>query len=115
MCEQCMNNTSGQHCESCALGFYGQADNGGSCAGKSTSLVSSCCYLFVCLCLSVCVECDCNGYDPECDQMTGACDCQALGVTGVRCTNCSTSGDYANGDANNFCYGESCDAHMTVM
>ena len=56
--------------------------------------------------------CECNGYDLECDIETGACTCQALGVTGDNCTACTTSGDYVNGDADNFCFGESCDYHM---
>lgn len=79
VCDQCRDNTAGKNCQSCTLGYYGLAENGGSCA-----------------------ECDCNGYDSECDVLTGACQCQALGVTGERCTNCS--GDYASGYADNFCF-----------
>lgn len=50
--------------------------------------------------------CDCNGYDLACDVVSGACVCQSLGVAGEKCTDCS--GEYSNGDADNFCYGEPC-------
>ena len=113
VCELCMNATTGDNCQSCSIGFFGDAHNGGSCAGLYHSMSFVCLmscdqYLMSCAqCLMSCgcIVCDCNGYDLECDVVSGSCQCQSLGVSGENCTVCV--GDYNHGDADNFCYGES--------
>ena len=75
-----MNNTAGEMCETCEPGYWGNAQNGGSCA-----------------------ECDCNGYNPVCDDLRGDCVCLAFFVEGDHCDRCQS---LHLGDADNFCYGE---------
>lgn len=83
VCEDCQNNTSGEFCGECADGYFGRAENGGTCT-----------------------ECDCNGYASECNKSTGLCTCYDVGVEpGGHCTECAANTSY-HGDADNFCYYE---------
>ena len=54
-------------------------------------------------CTVTTTECDCNGYDAECNSKTGVCQCYDVGVTGQHCTVCDTNNSYV-GDADNICY-----------
>ncbi len=38
VCEQCMDNTEGENCQSCSLGYFGDPRNGQSCAGALCEL-----------------------------------------------------------------------------
>lgn len=62
-------------------------------------------YVHVLLCIYP-AECDCNGYDSECDNKTGVCTCYDVGVLGPNCSVCNTNSSY-EGDADNFCFCES--------
>ena len=57
----------------------------------------------ICDFLSIHIECDCNGYNPTCDNTNGTCTCLDIGVSGDRCTTCDTLSLY-DGDAENFCH-----------
>ncbi|CAI5455845.1 unnamed protein product [Caenorhabditis angaria] len=75
-CETCQNHTTGQHCEKCAPGFYGDSRNGGTC-----------------------LPCDCNGQADMCDPASGLCYCRTKGVTGHHCEKCESkyNGNPRNG------------------
>ncbi|CAJ0947291.1 unnamed protein product, partial [Mesorhabditis belari] len=64
-CGECANNTSGDHCQSCSRGFFGDARNGGTCQ-----------------------LCECNGQADDCDNQSGACYCTTKGVVGEHCDRC---------------------------
>lgn len=75
-CISCNENVIGKHCDQCAVGFYGDPSNNGSCSKK----------------------CNCNGHLHSCD-MKGQCTCNAQGVTGNNCERCELGylGDPRNG------------------
>lgn len=39
-CTSCAHNTTGEHCQYCADGFFGDARNGGKCEGDFLSYCS---------------------------------------------------------------------------
>lgn len=80
ICEECQSNTTGEHCQECSDGFFGIPLNGNTCS-----------------------LCDCNGYNPICNNRNGTCDCLDIGVTGNGCDTCNANNLYI-GDANNFCF-----------
>ena len=62
VCAQpCGNNTMGDFCQTCATGFFGSAENGGSCA-----------------------ECECGQQANLCDSRKGSCFCHTKGVVGSK-------------------------------
>lgn len=68
VCAQpCWNNTQGEFCDSCADGFYGQAQNGG-----------------------VCAPCQCGQQASLCDPRKGGCFCNTKGVIGHKCDQCDS-------------------------
>ncbi|CAB3400218.1 unnamed protein product [Caenorhabditis bovis] len=75
-CQECKHNTTGQHCEKCAPGYFGDSRNGG-----------------------ICSPCECNGQSDMCDPATGYCYCRTKGVTGHHCERCESkySGTPKNG------------------
>ncbi|XP_021361114.1 attractin-like isoform X3 [Mizuhopecten yessoensis] len=70
-CESCQGTTTGEHCESCLDGFYGDPTNGGKCS-----------------------VCECNGQANTCDNKTGVCFCRTRGVVGDRCEKCDVPHKY---------------------
>lgn len=48
-------------------------------------------------------ECNCNGYDADCNRMNGVCTCFDVGVVGPHCNVCNVNNSYV-GDADNFCF-----------
>ena len=55
------------------------------------------------------IECDCNGYNSECNHSTGVCECLSFGVTGNHCEQCDAVSD---GNADNFCF---CELHEPTL
>ncbi|KAL4655456.1 laminin subunit alpha-5 isoform X1 [Arapaima gigas] len=65
VCQGCMHNTAGPHCEVCAPGFYGDA-----------------------ITTKNCTRCNCSPCGTaSCDPQTGQCHCKP-GVTGAHCDRC---------------------------
>uniref|UniRef100_A0A914RTY7 Laminin EGF-like domain-containing protein n=1 Tax=Parascaris equorum TaxID=6256 RepID=A0A914RTY7_PAREQ len=81
-CTQCAHNTTGDHCQYCAEGFYGDPRNGGHCE-----------------------ECHCNGQATTCQRETGDCFCTTKGVTGKNCSKCEQK-YYGDPENNQPCYYE---------
>uniref|UniRef100_A0AC35U8Y0 CUB domain-containing protein n=1 Tax=Rhabditophanes sp. KR3021 TaxID=114890 RepID=A0AC35U8Y0_9BILA len=79
-CGECSNQTTGDHCEKCSPGFFGDARNGGSCQ-----------------------RCECNGQAEKCNHKTGSCFCTTKGVTGDRCDRCEPK-YYGDPKNNKLCY-----------
>lgn len=62
VCAQpCANNTMGEFCETCAQGYFGHAENGGSCS-----------------------VCECGLQANLCDSRKGSCYCHTKGVVGTK-------------------------------
>ena len=78
VCDSCQDYTTGQVCELCAPGSWGDAINGSACA-----------------------PCDCNGHG-DCDPINGTCTC-ADHTTGNRCELCA-DGLMGNATASGTCY-----------
>lgn len=57
--------TTGEHCEKCTEGYFGDARNGGECHA-----------------------CQCNGQATSCDPETGYCYCAIKGTSGKHCSSC---------------------------
>ncbi|XP_069140084.1 attractin-like protein 1 isoform X2 [Argopecten irradians] len=70
-CESCQGMTTGEHCESCVDGYYGDPTNGGKCS-----------------------VCECNGQANTCDNKTGVCFCRTRGVVGDKCEKCDVPHKY---------------------
>jgi len=82
VCQQpCSDNTQGDHCERCSVGFFGHPVNGGTCK-----------------------KCECNGQGTECDHRSGNCFCTTKGVTGDHCEKCDTQNHYFGNPMNESCY-----------
>eukprot|EP01135_Chromosphaera_perkinsii_P005280 Nk52_evm6s331 gene=Nk52_evmTU6s331 len=78
-CLSCADNTQGFTCDSCATGYYGSPQNGGSCTVCATEF---------------------NGHSCSfCDSITGGCTGCADNTTGASCEKCKTNywGDASNG------------------
>eukprot|EP00124_Ichthyophonus_hoferi_P003585 Ihof_evm1s318 gene=Ihof_evmTU1s318 len=128
-CESCTNITSGENCEHCASGYYGDATNGGTCRLCPATLNGQSClqcneYSGVCVkcdhhasgdrcdqcepgyygnpingtCQAahhallpqlIQSECQCNKQTTECDNSTGVCTGCPLGIIGDHCEKCS--------------------------
>ncbi|XP_031550014.1 attractin-like protein 1 [Actinia tenebrosa] len=81
-CKQCLDNTNGSHCQTCAPGYFGDPTNGGKCQA-----------------------CKCNGHGSVCNHETGVCDCRTKGVAGDNCQLCSRQkGFYGNASNGGHCY-----------
>ena len=74
-CISCGNNTTGENCQTCAEGYYGNPLNGGNCS-----------------------LCQCGHKAVTCNPSTGACFCSTKGEIGFTCEQCDTGGKYF-GDA----------------
>uniref|UniRef100_A0A914Z1N9 Laminin EGF-like domain-containing protein n=1 Tax=Panagrolaimus superbus TaxID=310955 RepID=A0A914Z1N9_9BILA len=66
-CNRCQDDTSGEHCERCADGYFGDPRNGGNCT-----------------------KCQCHDQAQSCDNEKGYCFCTTKGVIGDHCDTCDT-------------------------
>jgi len=81
-CEQCYGHVTGQHCETCLPGYYGNPENNGTCS-----------------------ECFCNDHYRSCDGNSGQCECNLKGATGDQCQICDMTGNYVGNATNGgLCY-----------
>ncbi|XP_071947686.1 attractin-like isoform X2 [Antedon mediterranea] len=71
VCLNCTDNTTGEHCEMCTSGFFGNPENGGQCE-----------------------PCVCNENAEVCDIYSGACYCTTKGIIGDMCDICDTKAKY---------------------
>ncbi|KAG7462757.1 hypothetical protein MATL_G00188100 [Megalops atlanticus] len=71
VCEHCRNLTTGQHCQTCMPGYYGDPTNGGRCQA-----------------------CKCNGHASSCQVLTGKCYCTTKGIKGEQCQLCDSENRY---------------------
>ncbi|XP_072533473.1 attractin-like protein 1 isoform X2 [Salminus brasiliensis] len=81
VCEQCMNFTTGPHCQSCLPGYYGDPTNGGKCQA-----------------------CRCNGHSNSCHAASGKCYCTTKGVKGDQCQLCDSMNRYLGNPLRGTCY-----------
>lgn len=81
-CLECANNTSGNRCEKCADGYFGNSLNNG-----------------------ICNPCQCNSQATLCDPDDGRCFCFTKGVTGTSCSSCEQPRYSGNpSEPNGTCY-----------
>ncbi|XP_045475580.1 attractin-like protein 1 isoform X2 [Harmonia axyridis] len=78
VCEPCGNLTSGDHCEHCMKGYWGNPINGGKC-----------------------MPCECNNHATHCHPDTGKCYCTIKGLNGEHCDNCDNTNHYYKDEYNN--------------
>ncbi|CAG0917287.1 unnamed protein product [Notodromas monacha] len=83
----CQDQTTGDHCERCIEGYFGNPVNGGNCS-----------------------RCECNGHGTWCDRMTGKCVCTTKGIVGDKCDRC----DYQNKYFGNPLNGGTCFYKLTI-
>ncbi|XP_039958409.1 attractin-like protein 1 [Bactrocera tryoni] len=84
ICEQpCSNLTTGNHCEKCSKGYWGNPINGGHCQ-----------------------KCECNGQGENCQPDTGKCFCNTKGIVGDHCEKCDTQNHYNGDPIKSSCYYE---------
>nr|XP_002121132.4 attractin-like protein 1 [Ciona intestinalis] len=82
VCINCENNTTGDQCQTCALGYYGDPRNGNNCT-----------------------QCECGIKAESCNSATGACNCDTKGVNGRSCEACDTDNGYTgNATGNGTCF-----------
>lgn len=98
VCQSCMHNSAGPHCEICAPGFYGDAIKAKNCTRKATFIYSKA-HLSSGRCLQCSYDCvfpaqlhypGCNCSPcgtAHCDPHTGQCHCKS-GVVGSHCDRC---------------------------
>uniref|UniRef100_UPI00398E6C21 attractin isoform X3 n=1 Tax=Pristiophorus japonicus TaxID=55135 RepID=UPI00398E6C21 len=80
-CEKCEDLTTGNHCETCISGYYGDPTNGGSCQ-----------------------SCKCNGHASICNTQTGKCFCTTKGIKGDKCQLCDVETRYQGNPLKGTCY-----------
>ncbi|XP_056616392.1 attractin-like protein 1 isoform X2 [Triplophysa dalaica] len=81
VCEQCKNLTTGQQCQTCLSGYYGDATNGGKCQA-----------------------CKCNNHANVCHSSSGKCYCTTKGVKGDQCQLCDSENRYLGNPLRGTCY-----------
>lgn len=81
-CKQpCGNLTTGQNCERCKTGYWGNPVNGG-----------------------VCQKCECNGQATHCHHETAKCFCSTKGLAGDHCEKCDATNHYHGDPSKGSCY-----------
>ena len=81
-CIDCEDNTTGEQCQRCADGFFGNPLNGGNCT-----------------------ECQCGEKADNCDFTTGSCFCSTKGEIGMTCEECdNNNGYFGDAEGNGTCY-----------
>uniref|UniRef100_A0AAR2J9J2 Attractin-like 1a n=1 Tax=Pygocentrus nattereri TaxID=42514 RepID=A0AAR2J9J2_PYGNA len=81
LCVQCLNFTTGQKCQTCLPGYYGDPTNGGTCRA-----------------------CRCNGHANSCHATSGKCYCTTKGVRGDQCQLCDSMNRYLGNPLRGTCY-----------
>ncbi|KAG5831216.1 hypothetical protein ANANG_G00301470 [Anguilla anguilla] len=81
VCEHCRNLTTGQHCQTCMPGYYGDPTNGGRCQA-----------------------CKCNGHANVCQVLSGKCYCTTKGIKGDQCQLCDSENRYLGNPLRGTCY-----------
>ncbi|GCB70141.1 hypothetical protein scyTo_0012556 [Scyliorhinus torazame] len=81
ICEKCEDLTTGNHCETCISGYYGDPKNGGSCQ-----------------------SCKCNGHATICNTESGKCFCTTKGIKGDKCQLCDVETRYQGNPLKGTCY-----------
>lgn len=66
-CRPCGDLTTGAHCDTCQLGYFGDPVNGGHCQ-----------------------LCSCNNHGADCHPHSGKCYCDTKGMIGKQCDRCDT-------------------------
>lgn len=81
-CRQpCANLTTGQYCERCKTGYWGNPINGG-----------------------ICQKCECNGQATHCHHETAKCYCSTKGLAGDHCEKCDATNHYHGDPSKGSCY-----------
>lgn len=82
ICLPCGDLTTGDHCDHCVKGYWGNPVNGGACK-----------------------PCECNNHATHCHPETGKCYCTIKGLNGEHCDNCDNTNHYYKDPYNNgSCY-----------
>ncbi|CAB4068777.1 unnamed protein product [Lepeophtheirus salmonis] len=81
VCDDCLNHTTGEHCQKCTKGYFGNPVNGGKCR-----------------------PCKCNEQAEECDHRTGKCICFTKGIIGDHCDKCDNYNNYFGNPKNGTCF-----------
>lgn len=93
ICLPCNNLTTGNHCEHCSKGYYGNPVNGGKCQ-----------------------PCECNKQADNCHPETGKCYCTTKGLTGDHCEKCDATNHYHSDPINkDSCYCEYFYSILNIM
>ncbi|KJE97631.1 hypothetical protein, variant [Capsaspora owczarzaki ATCC 30864] len=114
-CLACANRTGGTHCESCLAGYFGNAQNGGSCSQCTMQFHNITCYscdsttgactncsdyrsgptcsscmpgYYESFYTKQCLPCNCNGHSSSCDTVSGQCQSCDYGYMGSTCGEC---------------------------
>ncbi|XP_071746862.1 LOW QUALITY PROTEIN: attractin-like protein 1 [Lepeophtheirus salmonis] len=81
VCDDCLNHTTGEHCQKCTKGYFGNPVNGGKCR-----------------------PCKCNEQAEECDHRTGKCLCSTKGIIGDQCEKCDKVNHYLGNPVSGSCF-----------
>ncbi|XP_046851617.1 attractin-like [Xenia sp. Carnegie-2017] len=81
VCLKCRDHSTGEKCERCAPGYYGNPSNGGKCK-----------------------PCECNGHADTCNPVNGKCNCRMRGVIGDMCDRCLETQYEGNATNGGYCF-----------
>ncbi|XP_075145870.1 attractin-like protein dsd [Haematobia irritans] len=81
--QPCSNLTTGNHCEKCKEGYWGNPINGGQCQ-----------------------KCECNKQGNNCNPDNGKCFCNTKGIVGDHCEKCDSQNHYHGDPMTTSCFYE---------